>query len=78
METQRWRGILRILRRSSLKILRIMAPDGLGADGSLHGWHRQTGDYAGVVTALLDAGARPPKESDVASETVSAVSRAHP
>jgi ankyrin repeat protein len=44
--------------------------------GSLHGWHRQTGDYAGMVSALLDAGARPPKESDVASEAVLAALKA--
>jgi ankyrin repeat protein len=28
--------------------------------GSLHGWHRKTGDYAATVAALLDAGAKPP------------------
>ncbi len=28
--------------------------------GSLHGWHCKTGDYAGVVRALLDAGATRP------------------
>ena len=54
-------------------------PMGWALYGSLHGWHRQTGDYAGVVRALLDAGARPPKESDVvASEAVLAVLRARP
>lgn len=51
-------------------------PMGWALYGSLHGWHRQTGDYAGVVNALLDAGAQPPKESDVASEAVLAVLRA--
>ncbi|NOT32840.1 MAG: ankyrin repeat domain-containing protein [Candidatus Eisenbacteria bacterium] len=29
--------------------------------GSLHGWHAQSGDYAGVLELLLDAGARAPK-----------------
>jgi ankyrin repeat protein len=51
-------------------------PMGWALYGSLHGWHRQTGDYAGVVNALLDAGARPPKESDIASEAVLAALRA--
>jgi ankyrin repeat protein len=27
---------------------------------SVHGWHPQTGDYAGVLDVLLEAGARPP------------------
>lgn len=51
-------------------------PMGWALYGSLHGWHRQTGDYVSVVTALLDAGARLPKESDVASEVVLAALRA--
>jgi ankyrin repeat protein len=29
--------------------------------GSENGWHRRTGDYAGTVEALLDAGARSPE-----------------
>jgi len=29
--------------------------------GSLHGWHRDTGDYVGVARALLEAGARIPQ-----------------
>ncbi|AEU37314.1 ankyrin repeat domain-containing protein [Granulicella mallensis] len=29
--------------------------------GSLYGWHRNTGDYAGVARALLDAGANIPQ-----------------
>ena len=32
--------------------------------GSVNGWHRDTGDYVGVVEALLDAGARAPKVTD--------------
>jgi ankyrin repeat protein len=32
-------------------------PLGWALHGSLHGWHADTGDYAGVVTALIDAGA---------------------
>lgn len=36
-------------------------PLGWAIHGSVHGWHRATGDYAGVVEALLRAGAvRPP------------------
>ena len=30
--------------------------------GSEHGWYCKTGDYAGVVKALLDAGAAPPEQ----------------
>ena len=30
-------------------------------EGSLHSWHRHTGDYAAVVRALLAAGATPPE-----------------
>lgn len=32
-------------------------PLGWALHGSLHGWHRNTGDYGGVVTALIGAGA---------------------
>ena len=42
-------------------------PLGWATFGSLHGWHASTGDYAGVVRLLLDAGATPPltlKDSD--------------
>ena len=40
--------------------------------GSVHGWHREKGDYAGTVEALLQAGAEPPKltEDLEASEPV--------
>lgn len=39
--------------------------------GSVHGWRRATGNYAGVVERLLTAGARPPATPDVeASEPV--------
>jgi ankyrin repeat protein len=34
--------------------------------GSTHGWHCHTGDYAGVVRALLDAGAPAPPDADLA------------
>ena len=35
-------------------------PMGWATFGSEHGWHRDTGDFPGVVDALLRAGARPP------------------
>ncbi|MCI0380192.1 MAG: ankyrin repeat domain-containing protein, partial [Gemmataceae bacterium] len=35
-------------------------PLGWAMHGSLHGWHAQTGDYAGTVEALMDAGAKCP------------------
>jgi ankyrin repeat protein len=37
-------------------------PIGWAIYGSEHGWHRATGDYAGTVDALLDAGAELPPE----------------
>jgi ankyrin repeat protein len=40
--------------------------------GSENGWHRKTGDYAGTVEALLDAGARLPEKVEGA-EAVKAV-----
>ncbi len=52
-------------------------PMGWAIHGSLHGWHRDKGDYAGVVKALLDAGATPPAITPdfEASEPVRAVLR---
>jgi len=35
-------------------------PLGWAIHGSEHGWHRETGDYAGTVELLLQAGAKPP------------------
>ena len=32
--------------------------------GSVHGWNREKGDYAGTVEALLQAGAEPPRVSE--------------
>ena len=37
-------------------------PLGWAIHGSLHGWHRKTGDYAAVVEALLQSGVKPPEE----------------
>ena len=32
--------------------------------GSMNSWHRDTGDYAAVVEALIEAGAKPPEVTD--------------
>jgi ankyrin repeat protein len=54
-------------------------PVGWGIYGSVHGWRRTTGDYAGTVEALLAAGAPPPSAGGPveASEPVLAVLRRH-
>ena len=36
-------------------------PLGWAIHGSEHGWHRHSGDYAGTVKALIEAGAKPPE-----------------
>jgi hypothetical protein len=51
-------------------------PLGWAIHGSKEGWHRQTGDYAGTVEALLAAGARLP-ESLGGTEAVRDVLRRH-
>jgi ankyrin repeat protein len=45
--------------------------------GSQHGWYRESGDYASVVTALLDAGATAPADAATvdASDAVKAALR---
>ena len=52
---------------------------GSALHGSENSWHRQTGDYATTVEALLDAGAKAPKLTDdlEASEAVREVLRQH-
>jgi ankyrin repeat protein len=52
-------------------------PLGWALHGSLHGWHPESGDYAGVVEALLEAGAKAPAIDDdlEASDEVMAVLR---
>jgi ankyrin repeat protein len=45
-------------------------PMGWATHGSLHGWHANTGDYAGVVKALLAAGAAPPSGDVSACDAV--------
>jgi hypothetical protein len=37
-------------------------PLGWAIHGSEHGWYCRTGDYAGTVAALLEAGAKPPEK----------------
>lgn len=41
-----------------------MAPIGWALHGSTNSWHCKTGDYAGTVTALLEAGAKAPRVAD--------------
>jgi len=54
-------------------------PLGWALHGSEHGWHRETGDYAGAVEALLQAGAKAPKMTEdlEASEPVRMVLLRH-
>jgi len=54
-------------------------PLGWALHGSKNGWYRETGDYAGTVEALLQAGAKaPPTTADLsASEPVLTVLRRH-
>ncbi len=80
-----WHGNVEMVRQ----ILRYEPPVELRGDefnltalgwalhGSKHGWHRETGDYAGTVEALLQAGATAPESSEevAASEPVLAVLR---
>jgi hypothetical protein len=51
-------------------------PLGWAIHGSEQGWHRRTGDYAGVVEALLRAGAKPPGKIE-GSEAVKEALRRH-
>jgi ankyrin repeat protein len=43
---------------------------GWALHGSQHGWHRETGDYPGVVDALMAAGAKLPENEFEVSEAV--------
>jgi ankyrin repeat protein len=47
-------------------------PLGWAMHGSVHGWHRDRGDYPATVSALLQAGSEMPRQTDaaVASEAV--------
>lgn len=51
-------------------------PLGWATFGSEHGWHRDTGNYAGVVAALLRAGAKLPQQAS-GTAAVKAVLRQH-
>jgi Ankyrin repeats (3 copies)/Ankyrin repeat len=51
-------------------------PLGWAIHGSEHGWNRDTGDYAGVVEALIEAGAKRPTSLG-GSEAVREVLRRH-
>lgn len=51
-------------------------PMGWALHGSEHGWHSRTGDYAGTVESLIEAGARLPGTVS-GSEAVRAVLRKH-
>lgn len=51
---------------------------GWALHGSEHGWHRQTGDYPGVVEALLAAGAKLPENEFEVSEAVRRVIEKYP
>jgi len=50
-------------------------PLGWALHGSVHGWRKDTGDYAGTVEAMLDAGAKLPPGDRVVSDAVQAVLR---
>lgn len=52
-------------------------PLGWAIHGSVHGWYCQTGDYAGTVEALLNAGAKIPSIVNGGSEAVRAALRRH-
>jgi ankyrin repeat protein len=51
-------------------------PVGWAIHGSEQGWYRETGDYAGTVELLLQAGAKPPEKVG-GSEPVQSVLRHH-
>jgi len=50
-------------------------PLGWAIHGSVHGWYCETGDYAGTVEALLNAGAKLPPKVSGGSEAVREVLR---
>jgi ankyrin repeat protein len=82
-----WNGNVEMIR----ELLRHRAPVDVKGDeydgtplywaiyGSLHGWRRETGDYAGAVEALIAAGAQVPKLTPEvqASDSVRAVLTRH-
>jgi ankyrin repeat protein len=52
-----------------------LTPLGWALHGSKHGWNCKTGDFVGVVTALLAAGAVPPTTEPDASDAVKEILR---
>ena len=52
-----------------------VTPVNWAVHGSENGWHRKTGDYAGVVEALLDAGAKAPQKIEGSNAVVDVLSR---
>jgi len=73
------REILRYRPKLELSCQHEITALGSALHGSENSWHRQTGDYAATVEALLDAGAKAPKLTDdlEASEVVRDVLRRH-
>jgi ankyrin repeat protein len=73
------REILRYHPKLELSCQHEITALGSALHGSENSWHRQTGDYAATVEALLDAGAKAPKLTDdlEASEVVREVLRRH-
>src|SRR5205807_5447430 len=55
------REILRYHPKLELSCQHKITALGSALHGSENSWHRQTGDYAATVQALLDAGAKAPK-----------------
>jgi ankyrin repeat protein len=58
------REILRFHPKLELSCQHKITALGSALHGSENSWHRQTGDYAATVEALLDAGAKAPKLTD--------------
>ena len=73
------REILRYRPKLELSCQHEITALGCALHGSENSWHRQTGDYAATVEALLDAGAKAPKLTDdlEASQEVHDVLRRH-
>jgi hypothetical protein len=72
-------GILKYQPKLELDCRHKITAMGCALHGSENGWHRNEGDYAASVEALLSAGAKAPKVTDdlAASETVRDLLRLH-
>jgi hypothetical protein len=55
------REILKYHPELELSCMHEITALGSALHGSINGWHRDTGDYVGIVEALLNAGAKAPK-----------------